>query len=345
VPATHRVEPLDPLAAGARRAVPAAPADIAELHRLAAQRDPGMGGVPVTAAEIAAALGGARREGRHWRCICPLHAGASLALRDDRERLLVRCWAGCDTRDVLAELRRRGLIGGRSEDSQPSPVTVPRSDDRADAARRSALAQRIWNAARDARGSPVARYLAARGIPTIPLPPTLRWAPSLRRPDGTAGPAMVARVDSLDGELIAVHRTWIDRDAASVWRRRDRASLGLVGGGAVRLAPAGETLLVAEGIETALAAMQATAQPAWAALSTSGIVALALPSIVRTIVILADHDRSGAGLQAALTVAQRWFAEGRRVRIAMPPEPGTDFADMLAGCAHARIVGMCDVAA
>jgi hypothetical protein len=41
-------------------------------------------------------------------------------------------------------------------------------------------------------------YLAGRGI-TMPTPPSLRYAPALRRPDGAYGPAMVARVDSLEG--------------------------------------------------------------------------------------------------------------------------------------------------
>jgi putative DNA primase/helicase len=113
----------------------------------------------------------------------------------------------------------------------------------------------------------------------------------------------------------------------------------------VRLAPAAETLLIGEGIETALAAMQATAQPAWAGLSTSGMVALRLPPIVCTVVILADHDRSGAGERAARTAAQRWLAEGRRVRIAMPPEPGTDMADVLAGRAYASVGEVRDAAA
>ena len=66
-------------------------------------------------------------------------------------------------------------------------------------------------------------------------------------------------------------------------------------GGAVRLVPAQEALLVGEGIETCLAAMQATAQPAWAALSTSGLIGLRLPPIVGSVVILADNDSSGAG--------------------------------------------------
>jgi hypothetical protein len=43
----------------------------------------------------------------------------------------------------------------------------------------------------------VARYLGARGI-TLPLPPSLRYAPALRRPDGTHEPAMVGRINGLD---------------------------------------------------------------------------------------------------------------------------------------------------
>jgi phage/plasmid primase-like uncharacterized protein len=145
---------------------------------------------------------------------------------------------------------------------------------------------------------------------------------------------MVARVDSLDGELIGIHRTWLDCGPDGIWRRRDRASLGPIAGAAVRLAPAAEELLIGEGIETALAALQATRQPAWAALSTSGMVALRLPAMVRSIIILADNDANGAGERAAHAAAQRWLAERRRVRIALPAECGSDFADMLAADAE-----------
>ena len=83
--------------------------------------------------------------------------------------------------------------------------------------------------------------------------------------------------------------------------------------------------------------MQATGQPAWAALSAGGIGRLALPASVRSVVILADHDRSGTGERAARNAAPRWLAEGRRVRFVMPPEPGADFADMLSGRAYTEI--------
>jgi phage/plasmid primase-like uncharacterized protein len=107
--------------------------------------------------------------------------------------------------------------------------------------------------------------------------------------------------------------------------------LGRVAGGAVRLGEAAETLLIAEGIETGLSAMQASGLPVWAALSTSGMTSLALPPIVRTVVILADHDANGAGERAARIAAARWLAERRRACIALPPELGSDFNDVLLG--------------
>jgi putative DNA primase/helicase len=190
----------------------------------------------------------------------------------------------------------------------------------------------------------VAAYLAGRGL-TLDLPSSLRYAPALRRLDGSRGPAMVARIDNIDGQLIGMHRTWLYRDQIGVWRRRDRAMRGSLAGGAVRLAPAAETLLVGEGLETTAAAMQATGMPGWAALSTSGLVALVLPPIVRSVIILTDNDVNGAGERAGRKAAQRWVAEDRRVRIAMPPEPGTDFADVLAGRAYTEIAEVRDVTA
>jgi len=102
--------------------------------------------------------------------------------------------------------------------------------------------------------------------------------------------------------------------------------LGPCRGGAVRLAAPGDVLMVGEGIETCLAAMQASGHPAWAGLSTSGLRSLDLPANVRDVIVLADGD--DAGEAAARDCALRWKREGRRVRIARSPQ-GTDFNDML----------------
>jgi hypothetical protein len=288
----------------------------------------------MNAAEIAANLGPARRSGGWWRTVCPIHGSRTgrslaLALRDTDRGLALYCHAGCARADIMAELWRRSLLDGPAEYRPPPAAPAVRVDD---AARRIELAQRTWGGARDARGTPVAAYLAGRGL-TLPVPLSLRYAPALRRPDGTSGPAMLGRIDDIDGRLIGITRTWIARGPDGVWRRRDRAMLGRAKGGAARLAPAAETLLVGEGIETCLAAMQATGLPAWAALSTSGMTALILPGAVRDVVIAADQDRSGAGERAARNAAARWRAEGRRVRIYISPRLGEDVADLILAAA------------
>ena len=106
--------------------------------------------------------------------------------------------------------------------------------------------------------------------------------------------------------------------------------LGPCRGGAVRLSQPSDMLMVGEGIETCLAAMQATDHPAWAALSTSGLRALDMPDYVRDVIVLADGDDPGDA--AAHDCALRWQRKGRRVRIARPPR-GQDFNDMLTGIA------------
>jgi hypothetical protein len=285
----------------------------------------------MTSAEIAAALGGEHRSGAWWRCRCPVHAsrGSTLALRDGDRGLIAVCHAGCSRADILAELRRRGLLAGPAGSIRSvPPVMTPRRDD--DASRIGA-ARRIWDAALGARGTPLAASLMARAI-TIDPPRSLRWAPRCWHAETRSElPAMVALVEHVERGVVGVHRTYLTAD----YRRRDRASLGPIGGGAVRLGSAADTLMVGEGIETCLAAMQATAMPAWAALSTSGLVALKLPPIVQHVVILADNDPSGAGERAACAAAGRWLGEGRQVQIAMPPEHGTDFNNLLLGRGHA----------
>src|SRR4051794_39130396 len=174
-------------------------------------------------------------------------------------------------------------------------------------------------------GTIVERCWLAREL-APPVPPTIRASRSwLRHPEGGSRPVMVALVEHVEFGPVGIHRTWVAIDGSmKAAFREPRRSLGPIKGGAVRLAPAGRMLRVSEGIETGAAVMTADGSPVWAALSTSGMAALVLPPLplAATVVILADHDANGAGERAARTAAGRWFAEGRRVRIAMPPEPG-----------------------
>jgi putative DNA primase/helicase len=188
--------------------------------------------------------------------------------------------------------------------------------------------------------SPVERYLASRGI-TMPPPPSLRWAPRCWHREARQWlPATIAVVKHVEGGIVGIHRTYLRRDGsgkADLPKKWQKLSLGPIGGGAVRLGMprSGAWIAIGEGIETTLAVMTACAMPGWAALSEGGIRALILPREATHVVICADHDGNGVGQRAARDAGARWLAEDRRVRIAMPPEPDTDFADVLAADAAA----------
>jgi putative DNA primase/helicase len=179
------------------------------------------------------------------------------------------------------------------------------------------------------------RYLVGRGL-AVPPDADLLFHSDLAHFETRAGyPGMVGLVRDQAGEVVAVHRTYLQDNGDGV-RKADiakaRMMLGKSGRGTVRLAPIGADgfLGLSEGIETGLAVMTACpGLPVWAALSTSGMEQVHLPPEARHVFILADNDPSGAGLRAAETLLRRLQGDGRRAAIILPPEPGDDFNDML----------------
>jgi putative DNA primase/helicase len=276
---------------------------------------------------LARALGG-KRAGRQFVCRCPAHQDRdpSLIIFDGRRTVQVRCLAGCDSRDVIAALKARGLWQGKNGDGSDGRFFHQSAASLSDA-ERTAAARRIFAATLPATGTPVARYLAARGI-TMPVPERLRFHPRLKHiPSGRFFPAMVALVTDRADRPLGIHRTFLAHDGGGKAPvDTQKMALGPCRGGAVRLTPAAAELMVGEGIETSLSVLQAIGRPTWSALATSGLRVLELPRDVRSIVILADGE--DAGEAAAQVAAQRWLGEGRRVRIARPPR-GADFNDLL----------------
>jgi len=301
----------------------------------------------MAAAEIAGALHGRPKPGGGFMARCPLSGHGrgrgdrhpSLSIDDGHDgRLLVTCFAGCAPRDVLAELARLGLLPDRDGTRPAHALTTPPRPTEPDP-----RALGIWRASKPIAGTIAERYLRHRGI-ALALPPSLRFHPGLdyfevdAAPGGAITlPALVAGVQAPDRRLVAVHRTFLRRDGrgkAAV--ASPKKMLGRCARGSVRFAPAGARLLIGEGLETTLAAMEATGTPAWAALSTSGLRSLVVPPEVREIVIAADGDRPG--VEAAEVAADRWTGEGRTVRIARAPD-GFDFADVIAGRCPAKVGG------
>ena len=131
---------------------------------------------------IGLALGG-QPDGKGWRARCPVHDDhdPSLSLRSgDNVPLLVKCWAGCDPRDILAELRRRGLLGDQRGDWKPRPI---RPNPRAVEPDRAKL-RYLLGLLRPIEGTLIDAYLDSRGWSGHPGH-HLRFLPA--RPLSTSG--------------------------------------------------------------------------------------------------------------------------------------------------------------
>ena len=294
----------------------------------------------MTPRNIARAIGG-RKVGRGWMARCPAHDDGTPSLSistGDEGRILVRCHAGCPQDAVIDALKTRGLW----PPDATADAKVPQQDDekarrrrieheakrQAEAAEKTRAAHNIFSRASSAKDSLVQIYLHARGI-IIEPPLSLRYAPGLKHnPTGLYLPAMIAAVQDAVGHITGIQRTFLTTDG----RRKapvsqNKMMLGRCAGGAVRLALVKDALCVGEGVETMLSVQQETGRPCWAALSTSGLKALILPSNITQVTICADADDPGE--QAAQFAAERWKGEGRKVKIARPTDGHKDFNDVL----------------
>jgi hypothetical protein len=278
-----------------------------------------------TAAEIATQLAGVC-EGRKWRCNCPVCGGHNLTVGPgDRVPVLVYCFNGCDRRDVLRALREEGLLEAGNAGNG-----IAEADAKVKLADRIREARSLYHRGVDAPGTLVERYLRLRGI-TVSIPAVLRFVGCCPHRNGRYFPAMVASVVNVDGGQIGCHATFLQYDGKFAFQnpKDQRECRGAIAGGAVRLADhdPDRELIVGEGIETTISAMQIFDLPGWAALSTSGVAGLDLPPEIRRVVIAVDND--AAGRDAASSACYRWQAESRLVRLIMPPNEGDDFNDVL----------------
>jgi putative DNA primase/helicase len=263
--------------------------------------------------QIGIALRG-RRNGNGWLVSCPCLShgkgrgdrNPSLSISDgDDGALLLFCFAGCTFEDIIDSLDRRGLV---EDDREPQEARVAEV-----AHLPSAEALMIWRAAVPLNGTIAAEYLTRRGI--VAQPASLRCR--LERP------ALIAAVQAPDGKLIAIQQTRLTKDGEKL----SRLTTGNLGAGAVRLGPASEDIGLAEGVETALSAMQMTSVVTWASLGAHRLHKVVLPDCVKAVHVFVDNDEPGR--LAAKRAADVHTSAGRRVYLRSPPDECGDWNDFL----------------
>lgn len=201
-----------------------------------------------------------------------------------------------------------------------------------------------WQRANRLIGSdPASLYLRNRGITFDQAPASLRWIGNARyyREVGafTEHPAMIAVFVSPDRATTILHRTYLTEDGHKAelgcdekgvaWTAKKLARGNVPKGGAVRLAASAETMGIAEGIETALAASILAGIPVWAAVTADLLMAWQPPENVKHVLIFADNDQSYAGQYKGFGLAYRLRTMGLNVEVRMPPEQGDDWNDVL----------------
>src|SRR5215831_11694259 len=203
------------------------------------------------------------------------------------------------------------LSAGLAHDlRRPARQASVRKEERGDA-ERLAVADAIWRAAVPIAGTSGEAYLMGRGIALNEAPDHagLRFHPACPYGPRRIVPCVVARyTDIVTSTERGIHRRAIVR----LWPDEDLT----------------QGLVIGEGIETVLAAAtriehrRALLRPAWACGSAGTLENFPVLPGVEGLTILADHDASGRGQEAAARCAERWADQGIEVTIITPRNLG-----------------------
>lgn len=242
-----------------------------------------------------------------------------------------------ETIEEIADYQRYGQTKGREAVATPVIPRAPKVDkEKLEAKARDALnkvgAESIGIQHPDAE--PGRLYYAKRGI-TIAPPATVRFHRALPYYNDEGKhvgdfPAILTLIQDKNGQPANIHRTFVTPEGfkapvdSSKKLMRSLEAVPILGG-AIRLVPATKVLAIAEGVETALAVMEATKIPTWAAVNASLLEHFVPPPGVEQILVFADKDRPtklherGHGQEAAAALVKRLWAMGIKASAVAPP--------------------------
>jgi hypothetical protein len=176
-------------------------------------------------------------------------------------------------------------------------------------------------------------YLNYRGIKLTDLEGTIRFHSAVQHDDGgikALYPTLVFPIQSIpNGTVEGIHRIYLQRDGrGKAPVTNPKMALGPVRGNAVWFGEPNEILYVAEGPENALSVYCSGAKFVACAINAGNMPNIAIPSIVRVLVICGDRDK--AGIAAVKETVLRRELEGFTVQVLYPKKmvlPNGKYAD------------------
>lgn len=288
---------------------------------------------------IVDAMGGVLTDGGRRALIRgPGHGPAdrSVSLLETEDgRVLIHCFSPRDDwRAVHAELADLGLLDESAHEYAPHDEPIARLQGEQRDEERRARVLHLWEESAPIAGTIGERYLRTRAIEgELPGPDVLRFHPRMTSlEDRERRPALVAGLVSVEGTLEGIQVTLLTaHGAAKAPLTTPRRTIGKLMGHYVRIDAPSDTLIVAEGLETALSARRALGAGAWAFLSAENLAQFEPPPVIDTLIIAADYDEAGLG--AAARLRQR-VETTIACEIALPPDGYLDWNDWARATAH-----------
>ena len=255
--------------------------------------------------------------GEGHKILCPFHDDhdPSLQIYPDGHFHCFVCQAHGDV-DELPETETTSAI---------SPSAAPNT-------RKLERGLQLWQAASPVTGTLAERYFVeTRKLDLAVMPDldaVLRFHPKCPF-DGNTHPCLIALFRDVEtDEAAGIHRIALTPAAQKIERRM----LGSwPGARAIKLRPAGEDLLIGEGIETSIAGEMKLCWRSglWAMGSAGAIRQLPPMAGVKKLGILVDREANGIGVEAAHRCATRWQYAKRKVVLLTPRQAGTDFNNIV----------------
>jgi hypothetical protein len=278
-----------------------------------------------TAREIALALGGSGAPSTSgWHDFrCPAHDDktASCGAKNERDgKIAVKCHAGCERDAILDAIEAKGLIVRRRSNRRTEKKSPERIFAGAPAIDPSLLYFQV-------RGIDLAAFLE--------LSRAVRFARCWHTATKTERPALIAALTDAFGQVRAIQRLYLTGDHRA--KAGKPMSLGKISGLAIKLGPPTKTLYIAEGLEDAMTAQQASGGQVSAAAGSSNMPNLVVPDVVTAVVFLGQNDKSDPTQrdktfeQNLAKAAPKLLAQNKSVRVAWPPSNIKDANDLVRG--------------